>query len=133
MGASRLDTSVVGRYLTDDPPDMARRAAALIDSDSPLVLSPLVLVESAYVLSSVYAVGRDAVAEALLSLVLRRNITCAGLSKALVARALQLAAGSGRVSFADAMIWAEAVAADQPVATFDRRFPSEEIEVVEPS
>lgn len=47
-----LDTSVVVRYLTGDPPEMADRAAALIDAGGALILSELVLIETAYVLES---------------------------------------------------------------------------------
>ncbi len=127
-----LDTSVVVRYLTDDPPEMAARAAVLIDSPTELAISALVLVESAYVLTTVYGIDRREVAEALAALVLRRNIDCPHILKALVVRALQLAGVSGRVSFADAMIWAEARAAGAPVATFDRRFPEEGLDLIEP-
>jgi predicted nucleic-acid-binding protein len=124
---------VVVRYLTDDPPDMAERAASLIDGDAPAALLPLVLVESAYVLMSVYGIERGAVAEALVDLVMRRNITCAGLDKAIVTRSLQLAGVSSRVSFADAMIWAEALEAGASVVTFDRSFPADGLEVIEPA
>ncbi len=127
-----LDTSVVVRYLTDDPPEMAARAALLIDSRTALAISDLVLVESAYVLTGVYGIDRSEVAEALAALMLRSNVECPHLSVALVVRALQLAGHSGRVSFADALIWAEARQAEAPVATFDRRFPTEGLELVEP-
>lgn len=127
-----LDTSVVVRYLTDDPPEMAARAALLIDSRTALAISDLVLVESAYVLTGVYGIDRSEVADALAALMLRSNIVCPHLSVALVVRALQLAGQSGRVSFADALIWAGARQAEAPVATFDRRFPTEGLELLEP-
>ena len=127
-----LDTSVVVRYLTDDPPEMAARAALLIDSRTPLTVSNLVLVESAYVLTSVYGIDRAEVAEALAALMLRSNVECPHLSVALVVRALQLAGQPGRVSFVDALIWGGARQAEAPVATFDRRFPTEGLELVEP-
>lgn len=47
-----LDTSCVVRYLTGDPPAMAKRAAQILDAAQALVLSELVLVETAYVLRS---------------------------------------------------------------------------------
>ncbi len=127
-----LDTSVVVRYLTDDPPEMAARAALLIDSQTPLAITDLVIVESGYVLTTVYGIDRSEVAEALAALMLRSNIGCPYLSVALVVRALQLAGSSGRVSFADAMIWARARQAEAPVATFDRRFPTEGLVLLEP-
>lgn len=127
-----LDTSVVVRYLTDDPPEMASRAAILIDSTQMLAITAIVLVESAYVLTKVYGIDRSQVAEALSAMILRRNITVPHISKEFVVRALQLAATSGRVSFADAMIWAEARETDAPIATFDRRFPGEGLDLIEP-
>ena len=39
-----LDTSVVVRYLTDDRPEMAARAALLIDSQTSLAITDLVIV-----------------------------------------------------------------------------------------
>lgn len=128
-----LDTSVVVRYLTDDPPEMGARAAALIDGTTSLAITDLVLVESAYVLTTVYDIERRLVSEALEALILRANIRCPSVDKVLVVRALQIAGRSGRVSFADAMIWAQARQADAPVATFDRRFPAEGLRLLEPT
>ena len=63
---------------------------------------------------------------------LRNNISCPHIDIPLVVRALQLAGKSGRVSFADALIWAQARQAEAPVTTFDRRFPTEGLELLEP-
>jgi predicted nucleic acid-binding protein len=128
-----LDTSVVVRYLTDDPPEMAARAALLIDSQTSLAITDLVIVESGYVLTTVCGIDRSDVAEALAALMLRSNIECPQLSIPLVVRALQLAGRSGRVSFADALIWARARQVEAPVATFDRRFPTEGLVLLEPT
>ena len=46
-----LDTSAVVRYLTADPPELAARAAGLIEGESRLLVSELVLTETAYVLT----------------------------------------------------------------------------------
>jgi predicted nucleic-acid-binding protein len=125
-----LDTSVVVRYLTGDPPEMADRAAALIDAGAELVLSELVLVETAYVLESFYEIEREPLTEALGDLVRRRNLKLLGLPKNIVLEALALCRGSRRVSFADALLWAQAVHADTPrVYSFARRFPGEGIEL----
>lgn len=127
-----LDTSVVVRYLTDDPPEMAARAALLIDSRTSLAITDLVIVESGYVLTTDYGIDRSEVAEALAALMLRSNIECPQLSIPLVVRALQLAGGSKRVSFADALMWARARQVEAPIATFDRRFPTEGLVLLEP-
>jgi predicted nucleic acid-binding protein len=53
-----LDTSVLVRYLTGEPPDQAERATALIEGDQELCVPVIALVETAYVLSTVYGVER---------------------------------------------------------------------------
>jgi predicted nucleic acid-binding protein len=128
-----LDTSVIVRYLTDDPPAMAAAAARLIDSDVVLTVSPVVLAEVAYVLTSVYKSPRDIVVDALTAFLQRENIVLQHLDKGLAIQALLLARPSGRVSFADAMIWAAARSSEMPrVYTFDLHFPAEGIETVSP-
>ncbi|MDA8068277.1 MAG: PIN domain-containing protein [Actinomycetota bacterium] len=57
-----MDTNVLIRHLTGDPPEMAARAtAALADADE-LLLTDVVLAECVYGLESFYEVGRDEVA-----------------------------------------------------------------------
>ena len=58
-----LDTNVVIRHLTGDPPAMARRATKLLATETELVLADLVLAECVYVLESFYEVERARVAE----------------------------------------------------------------------
>ena len=77
-----LDTSVVVRYLTGDPPDLADRAARIVDGDIDLQIDGVALVEAAYVLSSVYQVPRHSVVDHLVALVQKRNITLFGPGKA---------------------------------------------------
>lgn len=126
-----LDTSVVVRYLTGDSPALADRAAEIIDSERPLILSELVLVETAYVLASFYEVPRGVLVDALIGLVQRRNIRLLNVSKALVLDSLQLCRPSNRVSFTDALLWAEARQRGVVrVYSFDRRFPADGLEVV---
>lgn len=127
--AGFLDTSVVVRYLTGDPPSLADRAAAVLDGDEELWLTDVVLAESAYVLTSVYEVPRAVVVDHLVALVRKRNLACFALEKGLVIQALLLCRPSGRVSFADAMVWAAARSAGPAVVyTFDDRFPDDGVE-----
>lgn len=129
-----LDTSVVVRYLTDDPPEMAARAAEVIDGGADIVLSEVVLVESAYVLESVYGVPRVELVDALISFVQRRNIKLLTLSKPLALEALKMCRDSKRHSFSDAMVWAEAVDSGAGrIYTFDRQFPSRGLETGMPT
>lgn len=127
-----LDTSYVVRYLTNDPPDMAAQATRVIDGDETLILSEMVILESAYVLASRYQVPRSAIVEGLTELVQKRNISLPVLPKPRVLAALEMCRHSKRYSFTDALLWAEALeaGAGRRVYTFDRRFPSEGITTV---
>lgn len=128
--AAFLETSYVVRYLINDPPDMAERAAQVIDSDETLVLSEMVILETAYVLTSVYSVPRDEVVDGLSELIQKANLRLPNLPKARALEALRLCRNSGRVSFTDALIWAQAVEMGAGrIYTFDRRFPAHGIQV----
>ena len=125
-----LDTSVVVRYLTGDVPELADRAASLIEGEEILWLTDVVLVETAYVLTTVYGSPRPVVIDHLIGLIQRNNIRTCGVDKGLVLQALQMCRPSGRVSFADAMIWAAArTQGSNVVYSLDERFPADGIEV----
>ena len=128
--AALLDTSVVVRYLIGDPPRLAARAARIIDSRRALAVSDVVIAETAYVLSSVYGVTRQALVEGMVAFVQKRNIATLGLDKGAVIQALLMCRPSKRVSFADAMVWAAARSSRaEAVYSFDERFPNEGIEL----
>ncbi|MGH8859728.1 MAG: PIN domain-containing protein [Jatrophihabitantaceae bacterium] len=63
-----VDTNVVVRHLTGDPPAMAKRATALLREASDLFLADLVVAETIYVLESFYEVPREQVATTIRSL-----------------------------------------------------------------
>lgn len=126
-----LDTSFIVRYLTGDPPPMADRAAEILDQDHPLTLSEIVLVETAYVLESFYKVPRDPLVDSMTALVQRQNIHLLNLEKPVALQALAMCRGSRRISFADALLWAQACQEGaKRIYSFDLRFPSEGLEVV---
>jgi predicted nucleic acid-binding protein len=58
-----VDSNVLVRHLTGDPPDQAQRATAFLRDAEELILVDLVVAEIVYVLESVYEVGRERVAE----------------------------------------------------------------------
>jgi len=125
-----LDTSFIVRYLVNDPPDMAQRAADVIDSEEILMVSEMALLEAAYVLTSVYSVPRADVVDSLTELVQRANLRLTTLPKAGVLEALQLCRNSARVSFTDALIWAQALhMGSNRIYTFDGRFPSRGLQI----
>lgn len=123
-----LDTSILVRYLTGDVPELAEEAAAIVDAEETLQVTGVVIAETAYVLTSVYRVARHLVVDHLVAVLQKGNIKTDGLPKDIVIQALMLCRPSGRVSFADAMVWAAARAShDRVVYSFDERFPGEGI------
>ena len=58
-----LDTNVLIRHFTGDPPDLAARATAALASADELLLADLVVAECVYVLESFYEVPRERIAE----------------------------------------------------------------------
>ena len=88
------------------------------------------MAETAYVLTSVYAVARGQVVDHLIDLIQKRNLVTLALDKGAVIQALLLCRPSARVSFADAMVWAAAKSTGaEAVYSFDERFPEHGIEV----
>jgi predicted nucleic acid-binding protein len=121
-----LDTSVVIRYLVNDDHRLAEQAQRIIVSDTELSLTDTTLAEIAHVLTRVYGIPRAAVVDELILLVRRPNMRLHGLDLALTIQALQLCRPSGRVSFADALLWAAARSAGATIIyTFDERFPAD--------
>ncbi len=121
---------MVVRYLTRDPPELADRAARVIDRIGPLGVTGVVLAETPYVLTSVYRVPRPIVVDHLVAFVQKKNIATVGLDKAAVLQALLLCRPSGRLSFADAMVWAAARSSGVGVVySVDERFPADGLDV----
>ena len=103
----------------------------MIDGEDELLVTDVVLVETAYVLTSVYDVPRETVIDHLIALLRKANIDTFKIEKDLVLEALLMCRPSGRVSFADALLWA--AARSEPgaaVYSLDERFPSDGISVL---
>lgn len=126
-----LDTSVLVRYFTGVPSDLAEVSACVIDGANSLLVTDVVLVETAYVLTSVYRVPREVVVDHLIALLRKANIDTFRLDRDVVLEALLLCRPSGRVSFADALVWVAARSEpDAVVFSLDERFPDEGITVL---
>lgn len=110
-----IDTNIVVRVLMQDDVAQALRARQLVERNETLLLTT-VLLESEWVLRSVYRMGRTAIAEALGQFIALPLVTLEHPSRAMKALALF---GKGH-DFADAMHLA---AADgyEAFATFDRQ------------
>jgi predicted nucleic-acid-binding protein len=83
-----LDTNVLVRHLTADPPDQAARATAYLAGADELLLSDIVVAELVYALETVYRVERARVAELLRAVIAFPAI--AVLDEVLLLRALEL-------------------------------------------
>ena len=112
-----LDTNVVVRLLADDDPDQSRRAAGLLEDNA--VFVPLtVLLETEWVLRSVYALGRDALLRGLRGLLGLPNVTAEATGRVLYA----LSWYEQGLDFADALHLSSAVETSAgSFATFDVR------------
>lgn len=64
-----VDTNILVRHLTGEPPEMAARATAYLQNESELLLTDLVVAETVYVLELFYKVPREQTAEATRSLI----------------------------------------------------------------
>ena len=115
------DTSVLVRYLVGTPRAQARRAAALLDGDEEIGVSPVALVECAHVLRTQYDIERGRIIEALIGLVQRANVRVIGLRTDVVVDVLVRARQLPGRPIPDALIVASSIAGDAlPLATFDR-------------
>jgi predicted nucleic acid-binding protein len=109
---------------------MAEVSRTIVNGNEDLLVTTDAIAEVAYVLgSSTYRVPRASIVDALIEFVQRRNVSLFRLEKGIALRALEFCRPSRRVSFADAFIWAAARSSGHAVYTFDRRFPSDSIEV----
>lgn len=113
-----LDTNILVRHLTADPPDMAARATAYLASETRLLLTDLVAAETVYVLESFYRAPRDQIAEAIRSVVAFGSLVC--VDPDLLLRAAEVYE-TDRIDFAEAYLVACAESTGVAmIASFDR-------------
>lgn len=126
-----VDTNILVRHLTGDPPAMAARATAYLRSGRELLLTDLVAAETVYVLESFYEAPRDEVAQAVRSLVAFDSIVC--IDPALLLRAIEVYE-TDRVDFAEAYLVACAESTGVgTIVSFDRSLDRiDTIERIEP-
>jgi len=113
-----VDTNVLVRHLTGDPPAQARLATRYLEQADELLLPDMIVAEVAYVLQSFYEVDRPEVAEALRAILTFRAIRV--VDRTLLMRTIELYE-LHRLGFADAYIVASAERSGVGVvASFDR-------------
>ena len=113
-----IDTNVLVRHLTGDPPAQAAKATAYLQRADELLLPDLILAEVVYVLESFYETPRTQVAETLRAILAFPPIRV--VDAELLLRAVE-AYDTHRLDFADAYLVASAERTGiGEIASFDR-------------
>lgn len=113
-----VDTNVLIRHLTGDPPAMAARATAALSAADELLLADLVVAECVYVLESYYEVERERVAELMRAALALPSIKT--VDRAMLLRSLEVYE-LDRLDFAEAYLVAQAETTDiGTILSFDR-------------
>jgi predicted nucleic acid-binding protein len=116
-----VDANVLLRFLTGEPPELAKRARSFMqevhDGEVEARVTTLVLAEVVWVLKSFYKHPMVRIAEVLVPLVTAEGVSTADPEVAVAA--LHLAAETG-VDFADAHLALLSQKSGEPVCTFDR-------------
>jgi predicted nucleic acid-binding protein len=113
-----VDTNVMIRHLTGDPPRQAARATRFLAEADDLLLTDLIVAETVYVLESFYEVGLACVAELMRAIIAFDAVRV--VDQELLLRAVEVCE-IDRLDFAEASLVARA---ERPgvdtVACFDR-------------
>ena len=122
MPAYLTDANVILRFLTNEPPEMAERAAALFHEVAAgtisITVEDIVLAEVVWTLRSFYRAERTTIAEQLIQLIADDNVT--NDDKQSLSLALMLYR-QHNLGFADALLAARSLTrADTEIIAFDR-------------
>lgn len=113
-----IDTNVLIRHLTGDPPDLAARATAFLGEAEELLLADIIVAETVYVLESFYEVPVEEVARLVRSIIAFDPIEV--MSPPLLLRSLEVYE-THRIDYAEAYLVASAEASQVgTIASFDR-------------
>ena len=113
-----VDTNIIVRHLTGEPPEIAKRATAYLAAEPELFLTDLNVAETIYVLESFYKTPRELIASAMRSLIALRSVVT--VDPALLLRSLEVYEFD-RIDFAEAYLLACAESSGvNRVASFDR-------------
>ena len=118
-----LDANVLLRFLTGAPPDLAERAARILEEaqqgNVSLRVHPVVVAETVWVLESFYGYSKAEISRVLIPLLEQPSLRVEGARS--VIEALEAMAESN-VDFADALLAVTARSRGEGVASFDRDF-----------
>ena len=113
-----VDTNVLIRHLTGDPPEMASRATLFLATETELFLADLVVAETVYVLESFYEAPRTQISRAVRSLLALGSVVC--VDAPLLRRAVEIYE-TNRLDFTEAYLVASAESTGVTrIASFDR-------------
>ncbi len=113
-----VDTNILIRHLTGDPPEQAARATRFLTDADELLLADLVVAEVVYMLESFYEVPRERVAELVRAIIAFPAIVV--LDPTVLLRALEVYE-TERLDFAEAYLVAQAERSGVGmVASFDK-------------
>ena len=113
-----VDTNVLIRHLTGDPPSQAARATRFLTKADELLLADLIVAETVYVLESFYEVGRARVAELVRAIIAFDTVRV--VDEELLLRAVEVYEIE-RLDFAEAYLIASAERSGvDAVVSFDR-------------
>lgn len=110
-----LDTNAVVRYLVRDNPDQADKVAALLTTEKNIQIFDHIILESSFVLKSVYEIRKEEIVEGLSFLLKLPNIK----SSSKIKNALELYSRLN-VSFSDALLLA-LLPKNANLASFDKK------------
>ena len=114
-----VDTNVLVRALTGDDPAQSPAARGFIRESGPVWVSQVVLVETIWVLDSVYDCGKPQLVEALNRIIDNKDLALE--DPPVVRAALALYQANAKVGFSDCVVLERARSAGHlPLATFDK-------------
>ena len=128
-----IDANVLLRFLTGDPPELARRASGILEeaerAGSPLRVHSVIVAELVWVLQSFYGYSKGEISGALIPLLEHPALKVEGART--VIRTLEIMASSN-MDFADALLAETAHSYGEGVASFDEDFRKLDVEWREP-
>ena len=113
-----IDTNIIVRHLTGDPPEQAQLATRFLREAEELLLADVIVAETVYVLESFYDVPRERVAEMVRAVITFPAMVV--MDERLLLRAVEVYE-MDRLDFAEAYLVASAeVSGVRAVASFDK-------------
>ena len=124
------DTSVLIRYFAEDDIPRALAASTLFDSETQVVVSTGVILETVHVLRTQYGFANPVLSELLVRFLSRRNVTISDADKSGLIGALYWTQGVSARRISDAIVVAAAQRARaEAIATFDEKMASPTVPV----